>query len=178
LPLSGKKYFKGHIQPVEPINKKYYDLSNENDIREQIKLANKYNVSGFIFYHYWFGNDKILFEKPAEILREKINDKIEYCFCWANEKWITTWHGRDPEELMPQLYEGKSDWEKHIKYFQKFFEDERYIKIDGKPVLYIYKPNEIPEYEKMLKYWNEYLIDCGFNGIYIVEYILGGYEIC
>lgn len=168
---AGKKYYKGHIQPVKPYNNKYYDLSKEADILEQVKLANEYNVSGFIFYHYWFGNNKMLFEKPAEILRDKINEKIEYCFCWANETWRTTWHGNEPKELMPQLYEGKIDWEKHIKYLQTFFEDDRYIKINNKPMIYIYKPNEIPNYDEMIKYWDEYLKQIGFDGIYVVEYI-------
>ena len=87
---SGKKYFEGHIQPVEPINKYYYDLSKMEDISKQVKLANEYGVSGFIFYHYWFGNDHLLFEKPVEMLRQSKDEKIEYCFCWANQTWKTT----------------------------------------------------------------------------------------
>lgn len=168
---SGKPYYKGHNQPVVPYNNYYYDLSKQKDIETQIELANKYGIDGFIFYHYWFGNDNLIFEKPAEILRDKIEKQIGYCFCWANESWITTWHGKDPEQLMPQIYEGKKDWEKHIQYFIEFFKDERYIKIDGRPVLFIYKPNEIPEYNKMIKYWNKRLKENGIGNIYIVEYI-------
>ena len=166
-----KQFYKGHYQPVVPCNKYYYDLSKKEDIERQIDLANKYLVDGFVFYHYWFGNDNLIFEKPPEILRDKITKKIEYCFCWANESWITTWHGQDPKQLMPQVYEGETDWKKHIEYFLKFFKDERYIKIDNKPVLFIYKPNEIPDYEKMVEYWNKYLKSEGYEGIYIVEYI-------
>lgn len=55
---SGKKYYEGHIQPVKPINEYYYDLSKMEDISRQIELANEYGVSGFVFYHYWFGNKK------------------------------------------------------------------------------------------------------------------------
>lgn len=168
---SGKKYYKEHIQPVIPYKNKYYDLSKKEDIEYQIDLANKYKVDGFIFYHYWFGNDNMLFEKPVEILKNEINKKIEYCFCWANESWITTWHGMEPKQLMPQIYEGKKDWKKHIEYFIPFFKDERYIKIEGRPVLFIYKPNEIPDYNEMIDYWNEYLKKEGLNEIYIIEYI-------
>lgn len=168
---SGKKYYKNHIQPLVPYNKKYYDLSKKEDIEHQIDLANQFGVDGFVFYHYWFGNDNLIFEKPVEILRNEINKKIEYCFCWANESWITTWHGKDPEQLMPQVYEGKKDWKKHIDYFIKFFKDDRYTKINGRPVIYIYKPNEIPHYEEMIDFWNDCLNKEGISNIYIIEYI-------
>lgn len=168
---NAKKYFKKHIQPIEPMDDYYYDLSRKKDIEKQIDLANKYMVDGFIFYHYWFGNDKKLFEKPAEILKDKIKATIGYCFCWANESWITTWHGQDPKQLMPQVYEGKEDWKKHILYFLPFFKDSRYIKINDRPILFIYKPNEIPDYENMIDYWNKILEENDMAPIYIIEYI-------
>ncbi len=168
---SGKRYFKGHIQPVKPLDHYYYDLSKKEDIEHQIDLANEYGVDGFIFYHYWFGNDQMLFTKPVEILKNEIDKKIEYCFCWANESWITTWHGKDPKQLMPMVYEGEKDWQKHMDYFLPYFKDERYIKIENKPVLFIYKPNEIPNYDEMLDFWNAFLKKKGFEGIYVVEYI-------
>lgn len=167
---SGKRYFHSHRQPVVPLDG-YYNLSKKADIEKQISLANKYCVDGFIFYHYWFGNGKKLLEKPAEILRDQITSEIEYSFCWANETWATTWHGREPKTLLVQQYPGKEDWELHIKYLLSFFRDERYSKIDNRPILYIYKPNEITDYEKMISYWNARLIQEGFNGLYVVEYI-------
>lgn len=168
---SGKKYFKNHIQPIEPLNDNYYNLAKKSDIEKQIDLANKYKVDGFIFYHYWFGNDNMLFETPVQILKDKIKKNINYCFCWANESWISTWHGSDPKQLMPQVYEGEKDWAKHIDYFLPFFKDERYIKINNRPVLFIYKPNEIPDYEEMIHYWNKILEKNNMQPIYIVEYI-------
>jgi len=168
---SGKQFYREHIQPVVPYEEKYYDLSKKEDIETQIDIANQYGVDGFIFYHYWFGNDNLIFERPVEILKNEIDKKIDYCFCWANESWITTWHGKDPEQLMPQVYEGKKDWKKHIDYFIEYFKDDRYIKINGRPILFIYKPNEIPDYEEMIEFWNECLNKIGIENIYIIEYI-------
>ena len=51
------------------INKYYYDLSKKEDIERQADLAEKYGISGFIFYHYWFGNDRQIFPKPVEIFK-------------------------------------------------------------------------------------------------------------
>ena len=41
----------------------------EEDI---LKLAKEYGVYGFCYYHYWFGNGKMIFNKPPEILKNKI----------------------------------------------------------------------------------------------------------
>lgn len=52
-----------------------------------------------------------------------------------------------------------------------FFKDERYIKIDNKPVLFIYKAEDIVKGEERIGYWNECLKKEGFSGIYIIEYL-------
>ena len=99
--------FKGHKQPIEPINNNYYDLSKKEDIEKQICLANEYKVDGFIFYHYWFGNNMKALERPAEILRYEIQEKTNYCFCWANHSWFTTWHGKSSKIIVNQEYGKK-----------------------------------------------------------------------
>ena len=40
--------FKNHIQPREPLDGRYYDLSNKKDIEWQVKLAKKYGIYGFL----------------------------------------------------------------------------------------------------------------------------------
>ena len=49
---AASKLYKKHMQPMVPLDNNYYDLSKKEDIEEQIRIANKYKVSGFIFYHY------------------------------------------------------------------------------------------------------------------------------
>ena len=168
---SAQPLYAGHNQPLEPINNNYYDLSHKEAIIEQIKLANKYHVDGFIFYHYWFGDKKMTLEKPAEILKNEITEKIEYCFCWANHSWITNWHDLEPKLMVEQKYGDKNDWLDHIKYLYSFFKDNRYIKIDDRPVLFIYNMSEIPNFQEMLTCFNEYLSNMGMKNLYIVEYI-------
>ncbi len=168
---SGKPLYYGHVQPVEPYNDWYYDLSKVENLKRQAILANQYNVDGFIMYHYWFGYGRTIFEKPIELLRCTPDIDIEYSLCWANDTWVTTWHGKNPEEMIKQHYPGQKDWHAHIEYLMNFFSDERYSKIDNKPVLYLYNPGAIPEYSQMLIYWDGYLKNHGFDGLYAVEYI-------
>ena len=167
----GKPLFKEHYQPIKPLDDDYYDLSSKEDILKQIKIAKKYDLYGFIYYHYWFGNGKKLFEKPVEILRDEIVEPFHYCFCWANDTWITTWHGLEPKTLIEQQYPGEKDWKEHYDYFVSFFKDYRYIKIHNKPVVFIYQPNRIIRYEEMLNYWNERAKIDGFDGVYCIEFI-------
>lgn len=162
--------YKGHIQPKIPINNYYYDLSKIETIQNQANLAKKYGVDGFVYYHYWFNGKKLL-ERPCEMLLENKHINIEYAFCWANEPWARTWDGKDTDVIMAQEYGNKDDWEKHIKYLIPFFKDERYIKVEGKPMIYIYSPCQIPNFDEMIELWNRILKENELDEIYLVEYI-------
>lgn len=168
---SGKKLYKNHFQPISPLNNNYYDLSVKKNIEWQIDLANKYGVSGFIFYHYWFGNNNQALEKTMEILKDEIDKKIEYCICWANHTWANTWHGKPSDIIVNQEYGDENEWKKHIEYMLPFFKDSRYIKINNRPVLYIYNMSEIKDFDKMVILWNSILAENNLGDIYIVEYI-------
>lgn len=165
-----KPIFKGHEQPRIPLNDNYYDLGNEDAItwKWQAELAKKYGVYGFCVYHYWFTGRQLL-QKPLEVLLKHPEIQIHYSICWANESWTRTWYGNEKEILMKQDYGNENDWEKHFHYLLKFFNDERYIKIENKPVLNIYLSSEIEDLDKMLKKWNSLALKNGFNGIYIVS---------
>lgn len=166
----GKPLFEGHVQPLEPLNG-YYDLSKIEYIEQQVRIANKYKVDGFIFYHYWFKNGKQLLEKPAELLLCNKSLNIKFSFCWANEPWARTWDGKNTNLLMPQEYGNKEEWIKHIKYLINFFKDHRYHKIDGRPVLYVYSVSNIPRFQEMLDVWNNYLELNGLDKLYLIEFI-------
>jgi len=169
-----KPLFKEHYQPREPYNSNYYDLSDIDTMRWQADLAKEYGIYGFCYYHYWFKGKKLL-EKPLENMLKHKEIDLPFCFSWANEPWSRTWDGRDSEVLMPQEYGDKSDWKKHFEYLIDFFKDDRYIKIDNKPLMVIYKTMHIPDGDKMCQYWNDLAIQEGFDGLYFVE-TLGGMQ--
>lgn len=167
---NGKKLYEDHYQPFIPLNG-YYDLSNKIEIEKQIDVANEYGVDGFIFYHYWFGNNKTALTKPAEVLLKEIDKKIDFCFCWANHSWIKNWIGNENEIIAKQIYGDKEEWIKHIEYLIPFFKDSRYLKINERPVLYIYNMSDIPDFQSMINIWNKKLKSENINNLYIVEFI-------
>lgn len=166
----GKPLFRGHTQPMVPLNGDYYNLSKEEVILNHARLANKYGIYGFIFYHYWFSG-KLLLEKPAEIYRNSKKADLPYCFCWANETWSRTWEGRNQDILIEQTFGDEIDWQNHFEYLLPFFEDTRYIKINNEPILFVYSVGRIPNFDKWFTLWDEKAKENGFNGIYLVETI-------
>lgn len=161
--------YEGHYQPKTPLNKNYYDLSDVTVMERQAKMAKEYGVYGFCYYHYWFKDGKKLLEKPVENMLNDKNVDIPFCLSWANENWSKNWDGGNREIIMKQDYGKKKDWEKHLQYLLQFFRDERYITCDGKPVLLIYKPEEIFVFNKMIDYWKKRIQEEGFPGLLILR---------
>lgn len=172
---AGKPLFKGHYQPKVPLNKYYYNLLDKDTIKWQAELAKAHGLYGFCYYHYWFKNGKKLLEKPAEIMLSNNDIDIPFCFCWANENWARTWDGGNNEVIMPQEYGDESDWKQHLEYLVQFFMDERYIKINGKPLLVLYRPDIIPSLNKMLLYWKKEVKKYGFSDLVIMSQHPSGY---
>ena len=170
---AAKSLFDGHRQPRVPYGSEYYSLDDVEVLYKQAKLAKSHGVSGFCFYHYWFMGKQLL-EKPCEKLLEHPEIEIDYCFSWANEPWARTWDGKSKDVLQPQDYGGKHDWKVHFDYLEAFFKDPRYIKIDGAPMIVIYKSSHIPNFDEMCDYWNELAMNAGFKkGLHIVETMNG-----
>lgn len=165
-----KPIYKNHNQPIIPLNKNYYNMTDVKTLKWQSDIAEQYGVYGFCYYHYWFNGKKLL-EKPCEILLLHKEIKQNYCFCWANETWARTWDGKDTDILIEQTFGGKQDWKNHIEYLIPFFKDERYIKQDGRPVMFFYSCARIEKFNEMIKYWNSILKSIGIKDIYVVEFI-------
>lgn len=165
-----KSLYKGHEQPIVPLKNNYYDLLQRETMAWQTKLAKKYKIYGFCYYHYWFKGRKIL-EKPIENLLQWKEIPQRFCLCWANHSWKKTWNG-SKEILIKQEYGDKEEWKEHIEYLLKFFHDERYIKINNKPILNIFLTGDIPNIDKRIEYYNEECIKNGFDGIFIIETIM------
>lgn len=165
-----KPLFLSHYQPRVPLNKDYYDLMDESVMEKQMKLADKYGIYGFCFYHYWFKGKKLL-ERPIEHLLNNSKANLPFCFAWANEPWCRSWHGirGEKEVLMRQDYGNREDWKKHFEYLLPFFKDKRYIIVDNKPMFLIYHIAQIACSTEMFKCWNELAVCHGFDGIHIVS---------
>ena len=164
-----KPLFDGHYQPKTPLNEDYYDLSDVTVMERQATLAKEYGLYGFCYYHYWFKNGKKLLEKPVENMLNDPKVDIPFCLCWANENWTRNWDGGNFEVIAEQEYGNQAEWEKHFDYLLPFFKDDRYIKYQGKPLMVIYKPEIIDDFDRMMSCWKERARKKGLPGLIILR---------
>lgn len=168
-----KRMFRNHYQPRIPADLGFYDL-RVPEIREaQAMMAKNHGIEGFCYWHYWFGNGKRLLEKPFnEILKSKKPD-LPFCLAWANESWKGFEHGVNGRNvLIEQKYPGKEDYTSHFYEILPAFQDNRYIKINNKPIFYIYKPFQIPSAKEFIDVWQNLAIKNGLKGLYFVSQTL------
>lgn len=184
---AGKPLFENHKQPRVPLNSNYYCLLDKEIMQQQQNLMKKYHIYGQCFYHYWFRNGRKILEKPAENLLKWSEIDMPFCFSWANESWVRSWSNlyggnswslkfeickkNDTDEsgiLLEQDYGSEKEWKEHFYYLLPFFKDNRYIKLNGKPVFIFYKPTEIPCIVEMIECWKRLAIEEGLNGLYLV----------
>ena len=141
--VKGVPNFVGHYQPHIPGELGFYDLRIPEVQEQQIKLARNFGVYGFCFYYYWFSGKRLLDRPIFQYLNNQDLD-FPFCLCWANENWTRTWDGANQDILIEQKYKT-NDVEEFIRDISPFLKDNRYIKVDGKPLLLIYRVNEIPD---------------------------------
>ena len=148
-----KPLFRGHYQPHVPADLGFYDLRLDEVRERQAELAREYGVSGFCYYYYWF-NGRRLLERPLDdVLRLKRPD-FPFCICWANEQWTRNWDGRSHEVLVPQVHTPESD-RAFIHDVLPILEDPRYIRIDNRPLLLIYRTELFPDMARTADLWRE-----------------------
>lgn len=162
-----KPLFYDHYQPHCPIHLGYYDLRVPSVMEEQARIARAYGVNGFAYYFYWFAG-KLLMEHPLEAMLANPKVDMPFCFIWANENWTRRWDGQENDVLIAQEH-SLDDSRALLNYVRKFFDDPRYITIDGKPVFVVYRPGIIPDIAKTLDMWRQEAKAMGFPGIYLVS---------
>ncbi|MDE2458115.1 MAG: glycoside hydrolase family 99-like domain-containing protein [Rhodospirillales bacterium] len=143
--------FVGHVQPRVPRDLGHYSLDDPATLKRQVEMAKAAGLSGFVFYYYWFNRHRLL-EKPLEqFLADKSLD-FSFCAMWANENWTRRWDGLEREVLIAQEYLEEDD-AALVASFARLFEDSRHIRIEGRPLLMIYRAGLIPDAVVRIRRW-------------------------
>ena len=163
-----KPLFENHYQPHIPHEDiGYYDLRSVEFQKKQAEMAKKYGIYGFCYYHYWFGGKKLL-ETPLNAVMIHPEIDLPFCVCWANENWTRRWDGDNKEILIAQNYSEEDDIA-FIRDLMPILKDKRYITVDGKPLVLIYRPGLLPDAKKTMQIWRDEVKKNGVNDLYIAR---------
>jgi hypothetical protein len=169
--------FRGHEQPKIPADLGFYDLRCPETRDTQANLAKQYGITGFCYWHYWFGNGKRLLERPFNEVLESGKPDFPFCVGWANHTWSNkTWANNavvKKKILIEQCYPGIDDYINHFYTLLPAFKDQRYIRIDNKPIFVVYAPLEHPDMSAFIELWQKLAKENDLEGVFFIGHVRG-----
>jgi lipopolysaccharide biosynthesis protein len=158
--------FTGHLQPRLPGELGFYDLRTPETLRDQASLARLAGVDAFCFHYYWFGGQRLL-ERPLDAFVADQSIDLPFALCWANENWTRRWDGQESDILMAQNHSPKDD----VALFDdlaRYIASPRYLRVDGKPLIVVYRPDILPDAAATAKRWRERARKAGLGELFLI----------
>jgi hypothetical protein len=129
-------------------------------------MAKECGIEGFCYWHYWFGNGKRILERPFAEVLESGEPNFPFCLAWANMSWSGIWHGSPKTILIEQTYPGPEDEAAHFRAVLPAFRDERYVRVEGKPLFVVQLPFSVPN--SFIAHWRQLAVQAGLPGLFFV----------
>lgn len=145
--------FIGHYQPHLPSDLGFYDLRLDEVRKQQGELAKRYGIHGFCYYYYWFAGKRLL-DQPLERMLVTNTPDLPFCIAWANENWTRRWDGQDNEILIAQRHSDEDD-RAVMRDMARYLKHPRYIRVNGRPLLILYRANLFPDIKRTAATWRE-----------------------
>lgn len=159
-----RAWFPGHVvrQPMPPLGR--YHLLDPGVIEAQHALAASHGIDGFLIWDYWLGGGRRLLDRPVEMIRRD-RLQVDYALAWGNHSWVDQLRGR---MLAEQHYLGAEDYAAYFQHCLPHFRSERYLRVDGKPLFFVYRPEHIPDLAVFLDTWRTLALRHGLPGLWLV----------
>jgi O-antigen biosynthesis protein len=158
--------FVGHYQPRLPGELGFYDLRIPQTLHRQAELAMKYGIHGFCLHYYWFAG-RTLLDAPLKLLLSHPEIPLNFCICWANENWTRSWDGLKDDILLAQQHSPEDDVA-FARALEPVLHDPRYIRIDGRPLLVVYRPGLLPDPVATARRWRQHFARAGLGNPFLV----------
>lgn len=151
-----------------------YNLTNTAIIQKQINLIDYYQFKGFALYYYWFSINTIT--QKNMIMKKVIDIFFSDCvhlkekkifFIWANEDWTNNDAFGNTGNNIENVYD-ESSFIKNGVNLLKYFKHVNYLKINNKPVFFVYHNYLLTNLTIFYRVFNNLCICNGFDGIHLV----------
>jgi lipopolysaccharide biosynthesis protein len=162
---AARPVFPGHDQPKLPADLGFYDLRLPKVVSTQVALASMAGIDGFMYYHYWFAGKQLLEGPMLDRLAGTV--QMPFCLMWANENWTRRWDGRETDILIGQHYD-EVPASRFIEDVMPILRDSRYMRIDGRAVLAIYRPAQIPDLPSVIESWRQTARGGGVGELFVL----------
>lgn len=165
--VQAKPLFEEHYQPRISADLGFYDLRLPESQIAQAELAKQYGVAGFCYYYFNLGRGRKLLQRPIEQMLASGKPDFPFCVAWANHHWRANWVG-SKEAIAMQEY-SETDAKALIDELIPMFKDERYIKVDGKPLFVVYDTQALPDPLKYAEIWRSAAKAAGLGDLYLAR---------
>jgi hypothetical protein len=166
--VKARRRYPGHYQPHLPSELGFYDLRLAESRAAQAELAGAHGIEAFLFWHYWFGNGRRILERPVNEIIASGEPDFPFALAWANQTWSGIWHGSPGQILMEQEYPGVADERAHFEHILPALTDRRYLTVGGKPMFYVFRPEDLPDPAGFVERWQKMAVDAGLPGLYLL----------
>lgn len=163
--VRARPLFDGHDQPHLPADLGFYDLRVPEVREAQAEMARSAGLHGFCYYYYSFGSKRLL-ERPLAEVVESGKPDFPFCICWANESWSRRWDGAEAQVLVAQD-DSDATYRGFIHEVLPILQDPRYIRVDGAPLLLVWRVGRMPDPAGTAAYWREVARAAGLPGLYL-----------
>lgn len=158
--------FSGHLQPRLPADLGHYDLRVPEVQRAQADLARRSGVDAFCFHYYWFAGRRVL-DKPLDSFVADPKIDLPFALCWANENWTRRWDGLESEVLLAQRHSPEDDLAVFAD-LARYMKHPRYVRVNGRPLLILYRPDVLPEPKATVARWRTAAKAAGLGDLYLL----------
>ncbi|MDQ2650507.1 MAG: glycoside hydrolase family 99-like domain-containing protein [Actinomycetota bacterium] len=157
--------FPGHVQPKLPSDLGFYDLRLDEVRERQAELSKHAGLAGFMYYHYWFAGQRVMGAPLDRLLASDLDQP--FCLMWANENWTRTWDGLNDQVLVAQEFESVPP-DAFIEDILPALADRRYMTVDGRRILAVYRPALFPDVRGTTDRWRERVREEGLGELYLL----------